>query len=83
MHSEPQLLFDGPADTPRTVALAHGAGAGMGSPFLAFFAKGLAKMGCRAGRYTYPYTASSRVTGKLRLPGREPNWRLARRRSRC
>jgi hypothetical protein len=43
--ADPHFLLDGPADAPRTVALAHGAGAGVDTPFLEFFAKGLAQSG--------------------------------------
>jgi predicted alpha/beta-hydrolase family hydrolase len=69
---DPVLLFDGPTDAPTTVALAHGAGAGMDSPFLAFFAKGLGGRGIRVARFEYPYMAAKRATGKSRPPDREP-----------
>jgi predicted alpha/beta-hydrolase family hydrolase len=68
----PELLFDGPPDASRTIALAHGAGAPMDSPFMAFFAQGLGKRGCRVARFEYPYMASKRVNGKQRPPDREP-----------
>ena len=45
------LLFDGPAEAETTVALAHGAGAPMDSPFLQFFAIGLGKRGFRVVRF--------------------------------
>ena len=61
MPADPELLFDGPADASRTVALAHGAGAGMDSPFLDSFAKGLGGRGFRVVRFEYPYMASNRV----------------------
>jgi predicted alpha/beta-hydrolase family hydrolase len=70
--SDPDLLFDGPADASRTIALAHGAGAAMDSPFMEFFAKGLGKRGFRAVRFEYPYMATKRVTGKQKPPDREP-----------
>ena len=72
MPTDPDLLFDGPIDAPRTVALAHGAGAGMDSPFMDFFAKGLGRSGCRVVRFEYPYMASKRATGKQKPPDREP-----------
>ena len=72
MPADPELLFDGPADAPRTVALTHGAGAGMDSPFLEFFAKGLAGRGCRVARFEFPYMAAKRLTGKSKPPDREP-----------
>jgi predicted alpha/beta-hydrolase family hydrolase len=68
----PSFLFDGPADAPRTVALAHGAGAGVDTPVLEFFAKGLAQSGYRAARFEFPYMASKRLTGKARPPDRDP-----------
>jgi hypothetical protein len=39
----PAYLFDGPAIATATIALARGAG--MGSPFMEFFSKGLGKCG--------------------------------------
>jgi predicted alpha/beta-hydrolase family hydrolase len=70
--ADPELLLDGPSDAPRTVALAHGAGAGMESPFLEFFAKGLGGLGYRVVRFEYPYMASQRRTGRKKPPDREP-----------
>jgi predicted alpha/beta-hydrolase family hydrolase len=70
--ADPELLFDGPTDASRTIVLAHGAGAGMDSPFLEFFATGLGKRGFRVVRYEYPYMASKRVTGKQKPPDRGP-----------
>jgi predicted alpha/beta-hydrolase family hydrolase len=70
--ADPELLLDGPSDAPRTVVLAHGAGAGMDSPFLDFFAKGLARHGYRVVRFEYPYMASQRRTGRKKPPDREP-----------
>lgn len=71
MPADLTFLFDGPAKA-TTIALAHGAGAGMNSPFLDYFAKGLAKHGFRVVRFEYPYMASQRVTGKTKPPDREP-----------
>jgi uncharacterized protein len=70
--ADPELLFDGATDASRTIVLAHAAGAGMDSPFIDFFAKGLAKRGCRAARFEYPYMAPKRVAGKKKPPDREP-----------
>ena len=72
MPSDPELLLDGPTDASTTIALAHGAGAGMDSPFMDFFAKGLGKRGDRVVRFEYPYMASQRMTGKKKPPDREP-----------
>jgi predicted alpha/beta-hydrolase family hydrolase len=70
--ADPDLLFDGPAAASRTVALAHGAGAAMDSPFLEFFAKGLGSRGFRVARFEYPYMAAKRFTGTSKPPDREP-----------
>jgi len=72
LSADPELLFDGPSDASTTIALAHGAGAGMDSPFLTFFATGLGKRGFRVARFEYPYMTSQRVTGKKKPPDREP-----------
>ncbi|HEB79882.1 MAG TPA: alpha/beta fold hydrolase [Rhodospirillales bacterium] len=71
------LLFDGPedaplGDAPLTIALAHGAGAAMDTPFMAFFAEGLAERGFRAVRFEFPYMAERRRTGVKRPPDRAP-----------
>ncbi len=54
------------------VALAHGAGAGMDSLFMRWFASGLAQRGFRVARFEFPYMAERRETGKKRPPDREP-----------
>jgi predicted alpha/beta-hydrolase family hydrolase len=66
------LLFDGPSDASTTVVLSHGAGAGVDSPFMEFFAKGLARHGYRVVRFDYPYMSTQRRTGKRKPPDREP-----------
>ena len=72
MSSDPELLFDGPSGASTTIALAHGAGAAMDSPFMNFFAEGLGKRGFRVVRFEFPYMASKRATGKQKPPDREP-----------
>jgi uncharacterized protein len=66
------LLINGPKNADWTIALAHGAGAGMDAPFMEFFAKGLADRGCRVVRFEFPYMAAKRKTGKAKPPDREP-----------
>ncbi len=66
------ILFNGPEDAKRTVALAHGAGAGMDTPFMNAFAEGLAAAGWRVARFEFPYMAERRRTGSKRPPDREP-----------
>jgi len=69
--ADPELLIDGPSRA-RTIALAHGAGAGVDTPFMAFFATQLADRGFRVVRFEFPYMASYRKTGKRKPPDREP-----------
>ena len=68
----PDLVFDGPAAPPLTIALAHGAGAPMDSPFMAAFAEGLAAEGFRVVRFEFPYMVKRRLTGTRRPPDRAP-----------
>ena len=68
----PGILFDGPRDAPLTIALAHGAGAAMDSPFMNAVAEGLAAAGWRCARFEFPYMQKRRETGKRRPPDRAP-----------
>lgn len=72
MSTDLHLLFDGPRDAQRVIALAHGAGAGMDTPFMTFFATELATRGFRVARFEFPYMANLRQTGKKKPPDREP-----------
>ncbi len=63
------LLFDGPTGAETTIALAHGAGAPMDTPFMEAFASGLARRGFRVARFEFPYMAERRLAGKKRPPG--------------
>ncbi|MFB6261583.1 MAG: alpha/beta family hydrolase [Thiohalorhabdaceae bacterium] len=47
-----------------TIALAHGAGAPMDSPFMADVAAGLGTRGWRVARFEFPYMARRRADGK-------------------
>ena len=69
---EDQWLVDGDGDASLTVILAHGAGAPMDSPFMAFFAAGLAVAGFRAVRFEFPYMRRRRVEGTKAGPDRMP-----------
>jgi len=69
--ADPDLLFDGPSSAATTIALGHGAGAGMDTPFMSAFAKGLADRGFRAARFEFPYMAASRKAAKKSPPDRE------------
>jgi len=68
----PEILFNGADDAPLTIALAHGAGAMMDSPFMTAFAEGLAHAGYRAARFEFPYMVTRRETGRKRPPDRAP-----------
>jgi predicted alpha/beta-hydrolase family hydrolase len=70
--SSPAFLIDGPTKAATTLVLAHGAGAGMHTPFLNAFATGLAGRGIRVVRFEFPYMAALRATGKRTPPDREP-----------
>ncbi len=69
----PDLHFDGPDDAALTVALAHGAGAPMDSPFMDCMAAGLARLGWRVARFEFAYMAARRIDGKRRPPSRQDN----------
>jgi predicted alpha/beta-hydrolase family hydrolase len=69
---DPELILEGPPDAPWSIALAHGAGQGMSTPFMDFFATRLADRGFRVGRFEFPYMASFRKTGQKKPPDREP-----------
>ncbi|HEV3437228.1 MAG TPA: alpha/beta family hydrolase [Gemmata sp.] len=72
MPADSELLFDGPKNALWTIALAHGAGVAMDSPFMEFFATGLGERGFRVVRFEFPYMASKRTTGNRKPPDREP-----------
>lgn len=62
------LLIEGPHDAPRTVVLAHGAGAPMDSPFMEHVARGLVRNGLRVVRFEFPYMRERRRAGTRRPP---------------
>ena len=66
------LLLNGPRDARWTIALAHGAGAAMDSPFMTAFAEALAGCEFQLARFEFPYMVDRRQTGKKRPPNREP-----------
>lgn len=66
------FLVEGPAEAPVTVALAHGAGAGMRSPLLAYLANAFAAAGLRTVRFEFPYMAARSAGGPRRPPDGEP-----------
>ena len=68
----PEFLVDGAEDAPLTFAFAHGAGAPMDTPFMTFFAEGLAARGWRVVRFEFPYMARRRREPKRPPPDRQP-----------
>ncbi len=66
------LLLTGPQDAGTVVILAHGAGAAMDTPFMTFFAEGLATAGILCARFEFPYMARRRAEGGKRPPDRAP-----------
>lgn len=65
------LEVDGPEGAERTIVLAHGAGAPMDSPFLVYFARGLAARGLRVVRFEFRYMRARR-SGRRLPPDRPP-----------
>jgi uncharacterized protein len=61
-------LIDGPGEADTVIALAHGAGAAMDSPFMTTVAEGLAERGLRVVRFEFPYMQQRRQTGSRRGP---------------
>lgn len=71
----PELLIDAPphgGPTALTFAFAHGAGAPMDSPFMCYFAEGLAARGWRVVRFEFPYMAARRQRERRPPPDRQP-----------
>jgi predicted alpha/beta-hydrolase family hydrolase len=64
------VLVDGAEQASTIVILAHGAGAPMDSPFMTFFAEGIAAAGCRVVRFEFPFMAERRISGAKRPPDR-------------
>jgi predicted alpha/beta-hydrolase family hydrolase len=65
------LLLDGPPGADWTLILAHGAGQGMDSAFMAQMARALARAGMRVIRFEFPYMAERRRIGRRKPPNRE------------
>ena len=66
------MLIDGPSDASATLVLAHGAGAGMDTPFMNEFAQTLSQKGIEVVRFEFPYMARLRAEGKRSAPDRMP-----------
>ncbi|WP_169566067.1 alpha/beta family hydrolase [Sneathiella limimaris] len=66
------LLENGNKSASTKLILAHGAGAPMDSPFMAYFAEQLASDDLHVIRFEFPYMAARRADGKKRPPDRQP-----------
>jgi len=64
------LRITGTPDCRATLILAHGAGAGMETPFLEFFANRLPELGVRVARFEFAYMRERANSGKRRPPPR-------------
>ena len=62
-----EFLVDGPPEASHLFVFAHGAGAGMATPFMESIAQGIAAAGIRVVRFHFPYMEES-VRGGRRLP---------------
>ena len=65
-----ELLTTGPEQGAATVLLAHGAGAGLNSPFMERMAHGLAERGWPVIRFDFPYMAQRRISGRKTPPNK-------------
>jgi hypothetical protein len=63
-------LICGSETAPATVLLAHGAGAGMESPFMEQVAQGLANKEWHVIRFEFPYMTQQRLTSRRTPPNR-------------
>ncbi|MFL2869784.1 MAG: alpha/beta fold hydrolase [Pirellulaceae bacterium] len=70
--TDSDLIYDGPATAPVAIILAHGAGKGMDSPFMQYFAESLAASNVRVIRFEFPYMNRARQRGKRLPPDRMP-----------
>src|SRR5262245_35270659 len=55
-----------------TIALTHGAGAGLDSDFMQYFIEALRARGLAVAPFEFPYMAARRKDGKKRPPDRAP-----------
>ncbi|MPY76529.1 MAG: alpha/beta fold hydrolase [Alphaproteobacteria bacterium] len=66
-----ELLRSGPPGGDGALVLAHGAGAGMRSPFMEAFAEGLGERGIPVYRFEFPYMRAMTASGRRRPPNPE------------
>ncbi len=61
-------IENGPKNARLTIVLAHGAGAGMDTPFMNHIAEGLGQLGWKVRRFEFPYMEKARLRGKKCAP---------------
>ncbi len=71
------MILNGSAKADTVFVVAHGAGAAMDTPFMNFFADGLATKELRVARFEFAYMAARRTTEKRPGPDREAKLRAA------
>ncbi len=64
--------IDGPDGAAANLILAHGAGAGIDTPFFDTLSTALVEQGVRVIRFEFPYMSRRRATGKKLAPDRAP-----------
>jgi len=70
-------VIDRPDGATAVVVLGHGAGSGMGSPFMSGIARGLVGLGLAVARFDFPYMHAGRKAPDP-APALVETWRLAR-----
>tara|TARA_Y100000589_G_scaffold84065_2_gene78003 strand:- start:1067 stop:1765 length:699 start_codon:yes stop_codon:yes gene_type:complete len=65
-----QLRVTGPETTAATILMAHGAGAGMDTPFMERVAQGLAEREWQVIRFEFPYMTHQRISGRRTPPNK-------------
>lgn len=65
------MLINTPANAKASFVFAHGAGAGMDTPFMQMIAEGLAAHDIRVVRFEFPYMQRRRLEGKKFPPDRQ------------
>ena len=61
-------IENGPSDAQLIILLAHGAGAGMDTPFMTTIAESLGELGWKVRRFEFPYMEKARERGKKMPP---------------
>jgi predicted alpha/beta-hydrolase family hydrolase len=71
MGIDQNIIIDGESRDGWVLLLAHGAGQGMDSPFMAGIAEAIAGVGIAVVRFNFPYMVKAMASGRKRPPDRE------------